>query len=98
MYGYIIKREGNILHVTTKDITAPGADPNDISGGFEKYYLNVGKYVIAEYDSRGGVVSRVGKVDDIKTYEEVGRNCSRILLSGHWNVYLASVIINGGSY
>lgn len=102
LYGSIIKVEGDgILHITTADLTDPGVNLNNISDNFVTYNVNFSPahshMILAEFNG-SKVTSRVATVDDIKSYEAVGTECSRILDLSHWGVYNIAVIINGGQY
>ena len=99
VYGFVLKKEGGIIHMTTADLSDPSVNPNNIGSNFVKYNVNInaGPIIIADYSS-GKAVSKPGNMDDIRTYEEAGNECSRIIISSHWGVYPATVIINGGSY
>lgn len=98
-YGTVIRVEDGIVQMTTADLTDPGTNIDNISSDFAFYNVNLegAAVVAADYDGKK-ITSKVGSADDIKSYENVGSDCSRILIINHWGVYIVALIINGGSY
>lgn len=96
-FGSVISTEDKFVNFTTCDLTAPGRDLTSITEEYMVASAYLNNYVIVDYDGKN-VTSKVGSIDDIKTFEQVGHNCSRILFMNHWGVYGSAVIINGGKY
>lgn len=100
VYGSVLKVEdGNIIQMTTADLTDPSVNVTQIGSNFATYNINFesGRLIVANYDGKK-VTSQLATINDIKSYEEVGTECSRILIGSHWGVYNIAVIINGGDY
>lgn len=97
MLGFVIRTEdeAGILHTTTKDLTsAASVDLNNIES---KYICNDYKLLNAitiEYSGKNVTVKK-GSINDIKSYEEVGKDCSRVFFCTYYGSYVTTVIING---
>lgn len=95
-YGFVLKTEDNILHYTTQDLSLGNADVNNLSSKYlwEIYKINSDNVIAVDY-SENGVTVNPGSIDDIRTYEEAGSECSRILFNMYYSSQIVTVIING---
>lgn len=99
-YGWVVRCEDeNILQTTTRDLSVGISDLDNIDP--EKFvnetYKMIGNVLTVDY-SKNKVSVKEGSMNDIKTYEEAGSNCSRVLYSSYYDTQMTTIIINGQFY
>lgn len=93
MLGSVVSCNRNIIHITTKDLTA-----SDYNYGVDGYYENWITYAeqrnaSVDYSSETPVV-KVLTNDEIRPYDSYGNNCSRALVIMESNSIRAVIILN----
>lgn len=95
IYGWVYDNRDGVLEITTQDLSASATYWNE-SGGLDathstyiSEFHRASIYTMASVtflnDKEGTVEVKAGSASDIKTFKQVGRNCSRVLIMLHLN-------------
>ena len=95
--SWVNDKEENVYQVTTQDLSAETFSANGKGGLYMVDIMSVSptSLVLVEYEDGKVVQIRPATAEDIKTREEVGINCSRILHNWYWGTGLHGFVING---
>ena len=87
----------DVYQVTTQDLSTESFDPNGKGGKYLVDIMTISptSLVLVEYE--GGKLSQVraATANDIKTHEDSGSRCSRIIHNWYWGTGLHGFVING---
>lgn len=94
--GYVYKKFGDVLTVTTQDLSVTPydklADPTKYSTESYRFHIN---YKIATITINGDKISgKAFSLDDVKPYDIYGKDCSRVIVMGQNGGMTRSIIIN----
>lgn len=99
-YGYAVAKLNNLVCYTTQDLSTENYDPDGKEGIYKVEWWTVPTYMTTiTIDKTNGagkmtVTAKKGSAADIRTYEDYGSNCSRIIMSSWWGVPKHIIIIN----
>ena len=88
IYGWVYDIKGSVIEITTQDLSTGATYWKDVNPDNTTYYSEYfritpfSKIKIEYMDDKDSSISvSGGSASDIKTYKNVGRNCSRVLIS-----------------
>jgi hypothetical protein len=96
IYGFVYKTQQNLVQYTTLDLTQNQFD----NGGYNGRYINEiirmaeNRMITVTYKGGNVKVTR-GKISDVKSFEDEGTNCSRIIANCYWGTDSYIIMING---
>ena len=103
--SFVNAKYDNVLQVTTQDLSVAPYDKNQ---GYNPNTNPTGRYMVdalqissipsliyIEYNNGKVVEMRNAQASDIRSYEEVGADCSRLLHNWYWGGGIHGFVING---
>lgn len=102
--GWVNDKDGQIYQITGQDLTVSAYDPSKVAfpGNNQGRYIiqhfripDPSKLIYINYKNGKVTEMRPATASDIMTYQDVGVNCSRILMNWYWATGLHAFVING---
>ena len=95
--SWVNARVEDVYQVTTQDLSSEMFDLDGDGGRYMVDVINASatSMILIEYEDGKVAQIRAATAQDIKSYEEVGDDCSRIIHNWYWGTGLHGFVING---
>lgn len=93
--SYPLKIRDGVVKLTAWDVIQNGYDTYE--EGYKEEVWSTSKIVVVDF-ADGDISVRVGGVNDIKTYEDFGADCSRVMFSSRFSGSPCMIIYNSFSW